>query len=228
VLEKGPADDAERAGNEGYVAHGRVLTAGNLRPEESGPAALCQSITVHPVCSGFSKASNGLFPWTFPNWSRCGKHLWPRGLAPRGFGSRGSAGAEGCPTGRTGGSDPMDQTCGSDPWARPGGSDPVGGRPAPARGDFCPWIPVLPRPASPIRKPCGFHPGPGPRPAEIIRPHRTGADRLQLTKSSSPALPSRRAGGPSRASRLFLAPVQSVSPPSAAPGSAADGRRAPR
>ena len=41
---------------------------------------------------------------------------------------------------------------------------------------------------------------PGPRPAEIIRPRRTGAGRLQLTKSSSPAVPSRRAGGPSRAS----------------------------
>jgi hypothetical protein len=46
-------------------------------------------------------------------------------------------------------------------------------------------VPTLRRSASPMGKPCGLPIGPGPRPAEIIRPHWTGMDRLKPTSVAS-------------------------------------------
>src|SRR5919109_925581 len=105
----------------------------------------------------------------------------PRGTCARGDGSDGSAGAERRPVDRT-------------RWVRPHGPDRVGLTPWARLLGLTPWA-ASRRPRAATYVP-GAHSSTirvadwkalrppidtGPRPAEIIRPHRTGADRLKPT-----------------------------------------------
>jgi hypothetical protein len=52
----------------------------------------------------------------------------------------------------------------------------------PRAATYVPGFPHFHGPRLPLRKPCGFPRGSGPRPAVINRPQRTGANRLQPTR----------------------------------------------
>jgi hypothetical protein len=86
------------------------------------------------------------------------------------------------PTGPT-----LGQTGGPDPEARPVDLAPEpdlvriwprGWPLGPRARRLMSLVPTLRRSASPMGGPCGLPIGPGPRPAEILRPHWTGVDRL--------------------------------------------------
>jgi hypothetical protein len=132
----------------------------------------------HPICVShcvrISRGTPGV-GWTItaPLASRA---LRPEGLLEADEG----AGAEGRPVSRTGGSDPVSQTGGSDPRARPVGLTPWAASRRPRAATYVPGAhssTVRVADGSALRPPIG----PGPRPAEIIRPQWTGANRLKPT-----------------------------------------------